>query len=294
MKKFAIVSGKGGVGKTSISAAIAYELSLKKRKIIVVDTDVDAPNLSLLLKGKLLIRDPIVTSKKPKIDPELCTQCGKCVTICKSEALSLKSEWKAPRLKSYLCEGCGICKIICPTNAIKLVDKENGFITVYDTIYGFKLISGELEIGGSASGKIVRETKEKAYIFTNNLTDYVLIDGPPGSGCPAISTISDVDVAIFVTEPTPTALHDLKRIVDVKKAFNIPGGVIINKYNLHEKTFLNLKKYINSENLITLGKIPYSDIIPNSIVVGEPLNKIHPDHPISKEISKIVNIIEKL
>jgi MinD superfamily P-loop ATPase len=291
MKKIAIVSGKGGVGKTSISAALAFGLKNKDKNIIVIDTDVDAPNLALVLKGKLLSRDNIATSEIAEIDLNLCTNCGICIEQCKSEAIKISENNALPKVIPYFCEGCGVCKIVCPEKAISMLNRINGFIDVFKTKYDFYLISGQLDIGGVASGKIVEETKEKGYSFAKEDTEYIIIDGPPGSGCPAISAISDVDFVIFTTEPTPTALHDLKRIVKVNRSFNIPSGVIINKYDIHRPNLIKLEEYLVNEGINIIGRLKYDDIIPKSIVAGKPFNEIYPNSELTKEF-KI--IIEKL
>ncbi|MHA1410286.1 MAG: nucleotide-binding protein [Candidatus Odinarchaeia archaeon] len=287
MIKIAVVSGKGGVGKTSISAALAYELHLRGETILAVDTDVDAPNLSLILQGELKSKKEVVSSKVAEVNAELCIACGKCVKHCKPEAL-FEDENGIPSVIPYFCEGCGICNLVCPVDAIDIVDRISGVINIFDTVYGFKLVSGELDIGGVASGKIVKETKEVAYELADDSIDYIIIDGPPGSACPAISAISDVDFIIYITEPTPTALHDLQRLIKINATFNIPAGIIINKSDIHDPTLVKLENYLLERNIPVIGKLPYDNLIPKSISTAQPFNALQRNSKLTKSFDILV------
>lgn len=290
----AVISGKGGAGKTSITAALAYELQLRGKKIIAIDTDVDAPNLALVLKGKLVDSIEASTSKLAKIDSNLCNNCGKCITYCKPEALIFQKDSKTPLLLPYLCEGCGICQIVCPQNAITLENRIDGWIRVYVTDYGFKLVMGELDIGGVASGKLVSETKQLAYSLIKEPLDLILIDGPPGSGCPVISTLNDVDYILFITEPTPTALHDLDRLIKIRDTFGIEAGAIINKFDIHKPILKKIEKHLKEKNIELYSKLPYDKIIPKSIVNGKPFPVLNNGSDISRKFGEIVEKIIKI
>ena len=292
MKEVVVVSGKGGVGKTSLTASLAYLFSSNNARLIVVDTDVDAPNLALLLKGEKVEEISVKASEKAFIDYAKCDGCGMCVEYCKENAILWNSKENKPYIFDVFCEGCGVCGVVCPRKAIKIELVENGSIVISRSTYGFLVVTGQLKIGEAGSGKIVMEVKLKANeIAKKNKADILLVDGPPGTGCPAIAAVSGAHYAVLITEPTPAALSDLKRIYEIVKHFQAPSGLVINKADLEENFKKEIYKFAEREGIQILGEIPLDNTIPYSLAQGIPVIEYAPNSPASKSIKKIAEKI---
>ncbi|MFP4046045.1 MAG: P-loop NTPase [Candidatus Aenigmatarchaeota archaeon] len=254
MKKIAVVSGKGGVGKSSITASLAVLLA-EKRDLVVVDCDVDASNLSLILGGGEMEREETVsTNEKATFDPEKCTSCGKCKDICTFSAINWNYEKEMPEINKYLCEGCGACELVCPEDAFTLEKVENATIGEMETEYSFPLVAGQLKMGEAGSGKVVEMIKQRAAEKNGEL---MLIDAAAGIGCPVISALKDVDYVIAVTEPSPAGLSDLKRVMEVVDQFGIDCGFIINKYDLNPEVSDKIENFVKERGSQVLAKIGY-------------------------------------
>ena len=260
MKIITIFSGKGGTGKTTVVSCLAVMLS-KERKIAVADCDVDAPNLglSLGLKEKDYSSfTKIRASEKAELIKEKCTGCKKCLNVCSFNAIKWNKEQNIPIFDKLLCEGCGTCVIVCPENAIKLKKVENATMSVGNA-YGFGIVSGQLKMGESGSGRIVMEVKRKAgEIARKENAELILVDSSAGIGCPVIASVNGSDYVIAVTEPTPSALSDLKRGLKIVNHFGIPCGIVINKYDLNKEFSNKIEKFANKNKIKILGKIPYN------------------------------------
>lgn len=248
-----VLSGKGGTGKTTIATALT-EL---EKNVIRIDCDVDAPNLYLFYKGKDIEKTGFIGSKKASIDENLCIKCGKCKDVCKFDAIDNFE------INSFLCEGCGACMFKCPTNAIALLDEKiaDTFITQIDNEI---LSRAEMEIGADGSGKLITQLRKNGKRF-NKDEKLTIIDGSPGIGCPVISSITNSDIVLIVTEPTKSGLEDLMRVVSLCKHFGVLVSICINKYDINEKMTLNITKYVEEKGLKLVGKIPYDDTVQKSI-----------------------------
>ncbi len=268
MKTITILSGKGGVGKSSIAASLAIALS-KKRKIICADCDVDASNLALVFGLKDFKEwKPITTNEKAKIDYKKCNKCRKCVKACYFNAISLDKG--KPIMKEFGCEGCGLCKIICPENAIKLYNVYNAKIGYGKTKYGFKVVAGQLKMGESGSGKIVAAVKELARTKSEN-AEIMIVDAAAGIGCPVIASVSGSSYVVAVTEPTPSGFSDLNRALQMVNFFNIPYGIIINKFDLNLKSTKEIEDYAKRKKIKILAKIPYDKSFTDALVNLTPI-----------------------
>ena len=260
MKTITIFSGKGGTGKTTVSSSLAVMLS-RERKIAVADCDVDAPNLGLSLGLKEKDYSSFINlkaSEKAELIKEKCTGCKKCLNVCSFNAIKWDKKQNIPVFDDLLCEGCGTCVIVCPENAIKLRKVENATISV-GKAYGFGIVSGQLKMGESGSGRIVMEVKRKAMeIARKENAELILVDSAAGIGCPVIASINGSDYVIAVTEPTPSALSDLKRGLKIVNHFGIPCGVVINKYDINKEFSNKIEKFANKNKIPILGKIPYN------------------------------------
>ncbi|HDI02987.1 MAG TPA: P-loop ATPase [Candidatus Pacearchaeota archaeon] len=272
MKIITVVSGKGGTGKTSITASLAVMLS-RKNKIVAVDCDVDAPNLALALGlERFSQKKKISTSEKAKLVSMKGLSkeaCKKLVGICNFGAISF--DGKNLTIDKFLCEGCGACSLLYPKN-IKLVKVMNGNIMVGKTSYGFYLVSGQLEIGESGSGKIVTEVKNKAFKLANKeKADIMLVDSAAGIGCPVIASLQGSDFVVAVTEPTPSAFNDLKRAIAITQHFMIPYGLIINKYDINKDFAKEIEEFARKNRIPVLGKIKYDKAFVTALTELKPI-----------------------
>lgn len=267
MRKIVVLSGKGGTGKTSITSSLAVILG-RRNKLVVVDCDVDTPNLGLVLgvKEDDFNWEKVYESEKAVLDPDKCTGCKKCLDICNFSAISWGDG--GPVFNKFLCEGCGACSIVCPEGAIGLKKIQNGFIGSADTSYGFKIVSGRLLMGASGSGKIVDLIRERALGYE---ADLMLLDAPAGIGCPVIASVRGADYALLVTEPTPSALSDLKRAVKLLKQFSITAGLIINKSDINKGFNKEIKSFASKNNIKLLVEVPYDYAFVESLVKLKPV-----------------------
>ncbi|MDD5086152.1 MAG: ATP-binding protein [Candidatus Nanoarchaeia archaeon] len=273
MKTITIFSGKGGTGKTTVSSSLAVMLA-REKKIVVADCDVDAPNLGLSLglrekdySSSVKIR----ASEKADLIEKKCNGCRKCLNSCSFNAIKWNNNKNIPVFDELLCEGCGTCKIVCPENAIRLRKVENAEISIGKTKYGFSIVSGQLKMGESGSGRIVMEVKRRANeIARKQNAELILIDSAAGIGCPVIASLNGSDYVIAVTEPTPSALSDLERGLKVVNHFNIPFGLVINRHDLNKEFTKKIEDFAIKNKIKILGKIPYDKDFVRALVELKP------------------------
>jgi len=264
MIRLAVISGKGGTGKTMITAALAQ---LLPKSLVLADCDVDAANLELLLDPKLIRTEPFMGMKSAVIDPTLCIQCGECKEQCRFAAV--ERDMDAYRVSPLRCEGCAVCAYVCPVTAITMQPRQTGEIKYSETERGH-LVHARLVPGAGNSGLLVHAVKKMALEHDRD-RDYFLIDGPPGTGCPLISTISGVDVVLVVTEPSVSGLHDLKRVVAVCRQFRPRILVAINRFDLDETLTDTIQQWCSEENISLIGKIPFDPAVIESVRNGVPV-----------------------
>ncbi len=262
MKQIVVISGKGGTGKTVLTASFA---SLAKNKVMA-DCDVDAADLHLLLQPEIKERHEFRSGVTATIDKELCQGCGECISVCRFNAISGDFT-----IDPISCEGCTICSYICPVGAIKLEENLSGEWFVSETKYG-PFVHAKLGIAEENSGKLVSVVRQKAKeIAEKENLDYVIIDGPPGIGCPVIASLANVDLAMIVTEPTLSGIHDMERVAQVSEHFGVPTKVVINKYDINPDNSEEIKKICQKGNIEVVAQLPFSQKVSESIVQGVPL-----------------------
>jgi len=260
MKQLLVISGKGGTGKTTLVSAFS---SLADEKVIS-DCDVDAADLHLVLDPEVESQEEFYGDKEAIKDDEQCTDCGVCREYCRFDAIDENYE-----IDPYRCEGCGVCAHVCPEDAIRMEDTLSGYSYESETQFG-KLVHGELRAGEETSGKLVTEIKEKAVdVAEREGEELIIIDGSPGTGCPVIASLADVDLALIVTEPTLSGLNDLKRVIQLSENFEIEPAVVINKYDLNEEMVENIESYARNNGIPVMGKIPYDSNVTRAMVQGK-------------------------
>jgi MinD superfamily P-loop ATPase len=288
MKQIVILSGKGGTGKTIVSASFA---TLAQKKVLA-DCDVDAANLYLLLHPEIQEIHKFSGGNKARLITEKCTLCGDCIDTCRFSAISEK-EGGEIIIDRISCEGCGVCSHICPVEAIEMENSISGEWFVSRTKYG-PFVHARLGIGEENSGKLVTEVRKKAKeIAEKNKMDFVFIDGPPGIGCPVIASLSGTDLALVVTDPTLSGIHDMERVVQMALHFKTQTACCINKYDINLKNSAQIKTWCKKNRVPLLGKIPFDDDVTKSMVQGIPLTE-YTNNSTSKEIKNIWQKLQNL
>ncbi len=296
MKQIVIISGKGGTGKTIITASFASLVGATSScEAVMADCDVDAADLHLLLHPRIKEKHEFKGGGKAIIDKEKCIQCGKCVEVCRFDAIKTNSA-QLHYIESLSCEGCGICSYVCPEKAIKMEEVVSGEWFISETKYG-SLVHAKMGIAEENSGKLVTVVRENAKtVAEKDSTDYIIIDGPPGIGCPVIASLSGVDVALVVTEPTVSGIHDMERIIGVASHFGIQTAVCVNKYDLNIKNTKAIEEYCQKLNIKVIGKIPFDEIVIKALTNKMPVVE-YSDSQVTKEIKsmweKLKNIVAR-
>ncbi len=260
MKQIVVISGKGGTGKTVITGAFA---SLAKNHVMA-DCDVDAADLHLLLQPRIKERHDFRSGLSASIDKKICQQCGKCIAACRFNAIS-----DSFIIDHVSCEGCAFCSHICPVNAIKMEENLAGEWFISETRFG-PMVHAKLGIAEENSGKLVSLVRKQAKdLAEKGNYDCVIIDGAPGIGCPVIASLSGIDCAVVVTEPTLSGLHDASRVIEVTKHFNVPARLIVNKYDLNPEMSGEIEKYCKANNIPLIGKVEFDKTVVESMVEGK-------------------------
>ena len=276
MKQLTVISGKGGTGKTSLMGGFA---SLAEN-VVIVDCDVDAPDLHLLLIPKVMEEKKFSGSKLAVIDYEKCIKCKKCYENCKFDAIS--EDINVNELK---CEGCGVCVYVCPVNAIELKKRDSGTVYVSQTRFG-PMIHARLNIGEEASGKLVTLVRNTAKDVAEKMKkDLILIDGSPGIGCPVIASLTGADLVLIVTEPTLSGIHDLERVYGVSRHFGIETIVCTNKYDINKENTEEIEKFCKKNGIDMVGKIPYDPSFTRAMIEEKTIIEYN-DNSVVKEIWK--------
>jgi len=284
VKQLLVISGKGGTGKTTIAGSFAV---LAKNKVLA-DCDVDAPNLHLLLKPEVKMSGDFYGGKKALIDAEECRQCGKCVELCRFVAISDDFQ-----VNPLLCEGCGVCFHACPYEAVSLIDDLSGNWYISETVYG-PFAHARLGVAAENSGKLVAKVREKASELAGEKDkNLIIIDGPPGTGCPVVASLSGVDLALVVTEPTIAGIHDLVRILGVADHFGVRKAVCINKYDLDQEKSKEIESYCAENGVTVAGKIYYDPAVSGSLAAATPLVN-YAGNKMARQVINLWQSVEKL
>ena len=264
IKEVLILSGKGGTGKTSLVGSFAHLADNK----IMVDCDVDASDLHLLLAPRPTETHDFKSGVKARVETDKCSSCGMCAELCQFDSIVME---ETAIISELNCEGCGVCAHFCPEDAIVLEANHCGSWYIADTAYG-PLVHAQLFAGEENSGKLVSHIKQQArQLAESTNTNLILIDGAPGVGCPVIASLSNVDLAVVITEPTLSGKHDLERILDLTKHFKVPALVCINKWDLHPEMSDIIEESCKERGAGLLGKIPFDPKVIACQIQGVPV-----------------------
>jgi len=265
MKQWLIISGKGGTGKTSVTASLAF----LAENIVLADCDVDAADLHLLTKPETIESHDFVSGVMPSINTEICTMCGLCEELCQFNAIKRVSSFKQGtvlEIDEITCEGCNVCTQFCPQKAITTSPNHCGSWFLSSSHIG-DMIHARLNPGAENSGKLVSLVRKTAEKHADKIkSPLVLVDGPPGTGCPVVSSLTGIDLALLVTEPSPSGRHDLLRVLDLTRHFGVPVEVIINKWDLNEEYSLQLEDELKKNKVAIAGKIRFDPMVYNALL----------------------------
>jgi MinD superfamily P-loop ATPase len=263
MRQMVVISGKGGTGKTTVTAALAQLLE----PVVLADCDVEAPNLRILFPSPDQHSFDIKVSRKAAIDPEKCSSCGLCAEHCRFKAIASGPPFQVVATN---CEGCGVCALVCPSEAVSFRMAEGARVTLAETFHG-PLVEGSLAMGEEASGKVVTRVRMEAQAMAAEQGfELIIIDGSPGIGCPVIASLSGADLALVVTEPTLSGWHDLERILQVTSHFSIPAMACLNKCDLNAQVALDIARLCDKRGVRMAAKIPFNPEVVDVLRRGLP------------------------
>ncbi len=285
MKEIVILSGKGGTGKTSLTAVFASLMN----NAVLVDCDVDAANLHLLLHPIVEWSADFIGGAKPRLDRANCNGCGVCAEACRFDAIHVNAHAEV-NLKH--CEGCGVCARLCPTSAFSMEARVTGQWFRSRTRYG-PMLHARLFPGQDNSGKLVSTLRQTARTVANELaTRWILVDGPPGSGCPVISSLTGADYVVLVTEPTIAGFSDLQRAESIADHFRVPTGVIVNKADINPEMANRIEDHAAGSGRDRLGRIGYDAAFTRAQRSGTLLLDIAPG-PLRESLEGVWNALEQ-
>jgi MinD superfamily P-loop ATPase len=278
VKQLTILSGKGGTGKTTLTASFA---ALAKN-IVIADCDVDAPDLHLLLHPEVIETQEFSGSKIAIIDREKCLECSICRQKCRFGAIT-----ETLQIDPIACEGCGVCTVVCPVGAVSLSERNSGYAYISKTKYGF-MSHALLNPSEGNSGKLVTLVRQNAKILAKQEnSNLIIIDGPPGIGCPVIASVTGVDAGLVVTEPTMSGIHDLKRALQLIEHFDVMPYVCINMYDININNTEKIMSFCREHSVEVIGRIPFEAAVTEAMVNGKTIVEYMPEGVAAKEIESV-------
>ena len=290
MKEVVIISGKGGTGKTSLSGSFAY---IEGDNAVVSDCDVDAANMHLLLDADFSNKSDFFSGELAVIDENTCTNCGECFEVCRFDAISKAEDFHI--VDDISCEGCNYCFRVCPFDAISMQTQKAGDLYISNIKNSSKMVHAKLGFAAENSGKLVSKVKQEAKILAlKEDKEFVITDGSPGIGCPVISSLSGASLVVIVTEATVSGLHDLKRVQQLIKNFNLKAVCIINKYDLNLDMTKEITKFLENEDIEVITKLKYDETFTKAMADAKTIVEFDKDSELSQEIISSWESIKKI
>ncbi len=284
LREIVIISGKGGTGKTSVTASLAALAG----SVVLADCDVDAADLQLVLDPVNRPGIPFSSGHEAVIRPEHCSGCGTCAAVCRFEAVRQPDPTggtQNPIIDPVACEGCGVCVHFCPAGAIDFPERRCGEWFIADTRFG-PLVHARLDIAAENSGKLVSLVRRAARrLATEQGAELILVDGPPGIGCPVIASITGADQVLVVTEPTLSGVHDLDRVLALTRHFGIPAAVCINKWDLNRELTGRIETAARQAGARVVGRIRYDGAVTRAQIAARAV--VETDAPAAADIRLI-------
>ncbi len=266
-KEMVIISGKGGTGKTTITSSFAYWLHKKGKGFVIADADVDAADMHILLEPEIKREEEFIGKSVAEIDDSLCTYCDICRQLCRFDAISIAED--VYQIDPVKCDGCTLCEIACPVNAIVMVPQIVGKWAISNTKFGL-MVHAKLNPGAENSGNLVTMVKHQAHLLSEREEiPYIIVDGPPGIGCPVISSISGATFVAVVAEPSFSAIHDMERAIETAAHFRVPHGIIMNKAGLNKENEKQVREYADKRGIPFLGEVPFDRCVVDALVKKE-------------------------
>lgn len=288
MNELVVISGKGGTGKTSLLASFAVLAG----NVVLADCDVDAADLHLVLAPTIRERHAFWSGHEAVINEDDCINCGVCVEPCRFDAISkAKSETgkSTYRIDAAACEGCGVCVRVCPVDAIGFPERMCGFWMVSDTRAG-PMVHAQLGIGAENSGKLVSTVRQAArHLAKERRHDLILVDGPPGIGCPVIASISGATSVLIVTEPTISGVHDLERVLELARHFGVESHVCVNKWDLNPERTAEIEDMAQKAGAHLAGRIRYDPAVTRAQIAVRAV--VETDAPSASDIRNVWNAL---
>lgn len=262
MKELVIISGKGGTGKTSVTGSFA---ALAQNSVLA-DCDVDAADLHLLLNPDVREEHDFYSGHEALIREADCSGCGRCAELCRFDAVVPVGD--RFRINPFACEGCGVCVRFCPQEAIDFPECLCGKWFSSKTRHG-RMVHARLGIAAENSGKLVSTVRKQAAEVAAALqAEWLLIDGPPGTGCPVIASITGAGAVLVVTEPTLSGEHDLLRVLELSRHFEIPAFISVNKWDINPEMTERIERAATEAGATVLERIPYDASITKAQIQG--------------------------
>jgi MinD superfamily P-loop ATPase len=287
MHELVIISGKGGTGKTSIAASFA----VLSGRAVMADCDVDAADLFLVLAPTVRERHEFISGREARIRKDDCTGCGECLDLCRFDAVKTSGRDGRLVIDPVACEGCGVCVRNCPEQAIDFPERLCGEWMVSETRCG-PMVHARLGIAAENSGKLVTVVRREARrIAELEGRDLVLVDGPPGIGCPVIASLTGASLVLAVAEPTVSGEHDLDRVLALARHFTIPAAVCVNKWDLNPKMAERIEAGAKDKGAQPVGRITYSQDVTAAQMRERAVVEL--DTPVASELRAIWKWIEQ-
>ena len=279
MKELVVISGKGGTGKTSVTASLAALASSP----VIADCDVDAADLHLVLQPQIRESHEFLSGHEAVIRPDDCSGCGICMDLCRFDAV--RPDEDVFIIDPIACEGCNVCVHFCPEQAIDFPQSLSGKWFISDTRLG-PMVHAKLGVAAENSGKLVSLVRNEAKrVAGEENRKIVIVDGPPGIGCPVIAAITGASKVLVVTEPTVSGEHDLERVLHLARHFEIPASVCVNKWDINPEAAGRIEQKALALGARLAGRIRYDPDVTRAQIENKAV--VETDAPSAEDIRQV-------